>query len=59
LDRLRPDVYVKGGDYTLDTINQEERRLVEGYGGAIRVIPGIEGRSTTAILEKIAQGPQT
>ena len=28
-----PDIYVKGGDYTLDTINQEERRTVESAGG--------------------------
>ncbi|HIJ64513.1 MAG TPA: D-glycero-beta-D-manno-heptose 1-phosphate adenylyltransferase [Candidatus Hydrogenedentes bacterium] len=54
LELLRPDVYVKGGDYTIDTINQAERRLVEGYGGKIVIIPGIEGKSTTAIVERIA-----
>lgn len=53
LKELKPDVYVKGGDYTVDSINQEERRLVEGYGGAIVIIPGVEGKSTTAIVEKI------
>ncbi|NOZ55654.1 MAG: D-glycero-beta-D-manno-heptose 1-phosphate adenylyltransferase [Calditrichaeota bacterium] len=50
---LQPDVYVKGGDYTLDTINQEERRIVEGYGGEIALLPGAEGMSTTNLIEKI------
>ncbi|HOZ45424.1 MAG TPA: D-glycero-beta-D-manno-heptose 1-phosphate adenylyltransferase [Candidatus Hydrogenedentes bacterium] len=55
LKRLRPDVYAKGGDYTLDTIVQEERRVVEGHGGRISIIPGVEGQSTTAIIDKISQ----
>ena len=54
LATLEPDAYVKGGDYTVDTINQAERRLVKGYGGRIVIIPGIEGKSTTAIIDKIA-----
>ncbi len=56
LKRLRPDVYAKGGDYTLDTIVQEERRVVEGYGGEIALIPGVEGRSTTSIIKTITGG---
>jgi D-beta-D-heptose 7-phosphate kinase/D-beta-D-heptose 1-phosphate adenosyltransferase len=54
LDALKPDVYAKGGDYTIDTIVQEERRLVEGYGGSIAIIPGLDGQSTTNIINKIA-----
>ncbi len=50
---LQPDVYVKGGDYTLDTINQEERRIVESYGGEIALLPGAEGMSTTNLIRKI------
>jgi len=53
LDALRPDVYAKGGDYTIDTIVQEERRLVEGYGGEIAIIPGVAGHSTTNIIDRI------
>ena len=55
LDALKPDVYAKGGDYTIDTIVQEERHLVEGYGGRIAIIPGIEGHSTTNIIDKITE----
>ena len=55
LEELEPDVYAKGGDYTLDTIVQEERRLVEGYGGSIAIIPGIDGHSTSDIISRITQ----
>ncbi len=53
LQRLKPDVYAKGGDYTIDTINQEERRLIEGYGGRIALLPGVEGQSTTNLIERM------
>ena len=55
IEALRPDIYVKGGDYTVGTINQDERRLVEGYGGRIAIIPGVEGRSTTNIVRRLAE----
>ncbi len=49
----RPDVYVKGGDYTLETINQDERRAVESHGGTIVFQAFLPGRSTSGLLEKI------
>ena len=52
---LRPDVYVKGGDYAIDTINQTERRVVEGYGGRIELLGLVEGRSTTGIISRIIE----
>jgi rfaE bifunctional protein nucleotidyltransferase chain/domain len=55
LERAQPDIYVKGGDYTLDTINQGERRIVESAGGRIVILPLVPGRSTSALLAKIAQ----
>jgi len=51
----QPDVYVKGGDYTLETLNQEERQAVERMGGEIVILPVVPGKSTTALLKKIAQ----
>lgn len=61
LEALRPQVYAKGGDYTVDTVNQDERRIVEKYGGRAVVLPGIEGKSTTALLDRIARpvGPES
>lgn len=55
LSHAQPDIYVKGGDYTLATMNQEERQIVEAAGGQIKVLPFVPGKSTTAILEKIAR----
>ena len=54
LQTLQPDVYAKGGDYTVDTIVQEERRAVESYGGEIAIIPGRKGQSTSDIINKIS-----
>lgn len=51
----QPDIYVKGGDYTLETLNQDERRAVEIAGGKIKIIPFVPGKSTTALLEKISR----
>jgi D-glycero-beta-D-manno-heptose 1-phosphate adenylyltransferase len=53
LTSVKPDVYVKGGDYTLDTINQDERRLLEAAGVKIVILPVVPGKSTSALLEKI------
>lgn len=51
--RLRPEVYVKGGDYTLETINQEERRLLESQGSEIHILPQIEDFSTTSLIQRV------
>ena len=55
LAAARPDIYVKGGDYTMDTLNQEERRTVEQAGGRVVIIPFVPGKSTTALLKKISR----
>jgi rfaE bifunctional protein nucleotidyltransferase chain/domain len=51
---LLPDVLVKGGDYTVDTI--VGAREVTGAGGRVVVAPLVPGRSTTSILERYRQG---
>ena len=55
LEFAQPDIYAKGGDYTLDTLNQDERRAVESAGGKIVIVPFVPGKSTTALLEKISR----
>lgn len=49
--KIRPDVYVKGGDYEIDTL--EETRLVKTWGGKAIAIPFLYERSTTTLLGKI------
>ena len=55
LAAAQPDIYVKGGDYTLETLNQDERRAVESAGGKIVLVPFVTGKSTTSLLEKISR----
>ena len=55
LELIEPDIYAKGGDYTIDTINQEERRLVEQMGGKVVVLSGVPGKSTSALLDKLSR----
>jgi rfaE bifunctional protein nucleotidyltransferase chain/domain len=54
LAEAQPDIYVKGGDYTLETLNQEERKAVEQSGGRIVILPFVSGKSTSSILARIA-----
>ncbi|MCO7272063.1 PfkB family carbohydrate kinase [Cellulosimicrobium cellulans] len=50
LDRLRPDVWAKGGDYTEEALPEAE--VVRRHGGRVVVLPYVDGRSTTSILER-------
>jgi D-glycero-beta-D-manno-heptose 1-phosphate adenylyltransferase len=54
LEVVRPDVYVKGGDYTIDTVNQDERRLIESHGGKVVLLAHVPGKSTTGLIQKMA-----
>jgi D-glycero-beta-D-manno-heptose 1-phosphate adenylyltransferase len=53
----KPDIYVKGGDYSLDTLNPDERQLVEGAGGIIHLLPLVPGKSTTVLVKRIKDTP--
>jgi len=48
---LRPEVHVKGGDYRVEDL--PEAKIVGGYGGEVRILPLLEGRSTSEILGKL------
>jgi rfaE bifunctional protein nucleotidyltransferase chain/domain len=49
--RVRPDIYVKGGDYAIESL--EETKVVKAWGGKAYAIPFIYERSTTNLLGKI------
>ena len=51
IKRVRPDVYVKGGDYAIETL--EETEVIKAWGGQAYAIPFIYDRSTTSLLGKI------
>jgi rfaE bifunctional protein nucleotidyltransferase chain/domain len=51
IEKIRPDIYVKGGDYEIDTL--AETHLVKSWGGKAIAIPFLYERSTTSLLGKI------
>jgi rfaE bifunctional protein nucleotidyltransferase chain/domain len=50
---LRPEVYCKAGDYTLEKLNPEERAALDEVGAKISFVPFLPGFSTTALIAKI------
>jgi D-beta-D-heptose 7-phosphate kinase/D-beta-D-heptose 1-phosphate adenosyltransferase len=53
LEIIQPDIFVKGGDYTRETL--PEAAVVESYGGSVQILPYIENRSTTNMIAKIQE----
>lgn len=53
LREIKPDVLVKGGDYTIDQVVGAD--IVRGYGGDVRVLKLVEGTSTSALVQKIRE----
>lgn len=51
LGEVRADLYVKGGDYDMETL--EETRLVRSWGGQALAIPFVDGYSTTSLVKRI------
>jgi rfaE bifunctional protein nucleotidyltransferase chain/domain len=53
IEAAAPAVYAKGGDYTLETLNTEEREALQKVGADIRIVPFEKGFSTTRLLEQL------
>ena len=53
LRAVRPEVYVKGGDYQADQLDKDEVAVVKEGGGEVQVLALTPGRSTTAVLQKL------
>lgn len=53
--QLKPDLYVKAGDYTLETLNVEERKALDEVGARVEFIPFLQGFSTTNFIKKIKE----
>ncbi|MGQ9488854.1 MAG: D-glycero-beta-D-manno-heptose 1-phosphate adenylyltransferase [Armatimonadota bacterium] len=51
--RLRPEIYVKGGDYQPDSI--PETPVVRSYGGQVLTVTLVQGRSTTRLVERVVR----
>ena len=53
LEKVRPAIYVKGGDYTTASLDSEERAALEKAGAEIRILPFERGYSTSGLIEKL------
>jgi rfaE bifunctional protein nucleotidyltransferase chain/domain len=53
LEKVRPAIYVKGGDYTADSLHPEERSALERMGTEVLILPFEPGHSTSRLLEKM------
>ncbi len=54
IEALQPDLLVKGGDYSLDTIVGAD--VVMARGGTVHIVPTVDGQSTTAAIERVKAG---
>jgi rfaE bifunctional protein nucleotidyltransferase chain/domain len=55
IEAARPAIYVKGGDYSSDTLNAEEQALLREIGAEVRILPFVPGYSTSELLEQLRQ----
>lgn len=51
IQTVRPDLYIKGGDYTRETLPEAE--LVEALGGTVKILPHLGDRSTSRLIQQI------
>ena len=50
---IQPDIYAKGGDYTVETL--PESKIVAAYGGKIVLVPEVPGRSSTNLIKQLSE----
>jgi len=55
LAAVRPAIYVKGGDYRSETLNEEERAVLKEIGAEIRLVPFEAGYSTSGLIDQICK----
>jgi rfaE bifunctional protein nucleotidyltransferase chain/domain len=55
LAAVKPDIYVKGGDYKPETLDADERAVLASAKSKVKILPFVPGFSTTSIIEKIRQ----
>ena len=56
LRAVKPHIYAKGGDYTEESLNREERGVLHEINAEIKILPLVPGRSTTGLITKMGSG---
>lgn len=57
IEQVRPAIYVKGGDYTVDSLHPEEHAALNRIGAEIRILPFEQGHSTSRMIAQIKKRP--
>ncbi len=55
IEAVRPAIYVKGGDYTPESLNSEELAALKRIGTEIRILPLVPGKSTSELLQRLSR----
>jgi len=55
IEAVRPAIYVKGGDYTLESLDREEVAALKKVGAEIKALPLVPGKSTSRLIERLRQ----
>jgi D-glycero-beta-D-manno-heptose 1-phosphate adenylyltransferase len=55
IEAVRPAIYVKGGDYTAQSLNPEELAALKRVEAAVEILPLVAGKSTSALLKRFCQ----
>ena len=58
LRAVKPQIYAKGGDYTPESLNPDERDALCEINAEIKILPLVPGRSTTGLITKMGSGKQ-
>ncbi len=53
IQAVRPAIYAKGGDYTLESLDREEVAALKEAGAEIRTLPMVPGKSTSRLIERM------
>lgn len=53
IKKLQPAIYTKGGDYTIETLDADEREALKVCKVEVKILPLVEGRSTTSLIKKM------
>ena len=53
IEALRPAIYVKGGDYTVESLDPNETAALKKVGAEIKTLPLLPGKSTSALIERM------
>lgn len=53
IEAVRPTIYVKGGDYTVESLDREEVSALKKVGAEIKTLPLVPGKSTTGLIERM------